>query len=182
MVPDEIKEQLANLLGELHRGPGNEQVWESMYKSMRSFVWAIAYRSLSGDSEMANDATQETFFRLFRYTDFSAFETPEQFLVYLATVARHASVSLKRRASKHTTEDLESVEFPDLPSREPEEFAMIAKNEILDKLDESDRRLAELLAEGHTLSAIARKLSISYSAAGVRVYRLRKRLRNFMNL
>jgi DNA-directed RNA polymerase specialized sigma24 family protein len=142
MVPDEIKEQLTTLLGELHRGLGNEQLWERLYKSLRSFVWAISYRSLSGDVEMASDATQETFFRLFRYTDFSAFETPEQFLAYVATVARHASASLKRRASEHSAEDLESVELPNLADREPQEFAAIVKREILERLDEPDRRLA----------------------------------------
>lgn len=164
-------------LGMLRREPNNEQHWESLYKLLRSFVWAIAYRSLSGDREMASDATQETFLRLFRYTDFHSFTLPEQFLAYVATVVRHASVNLKRGAWEHSA-DLEAAESRQVPTRDVESLNAIARREILDRLDKPNRRLAELLFQGQTLSAIARELGISYSAAGVRVFRLRRRLRN----
>ncbi len=169
------------MLQQLARAPGDEQLWEALYKAARSFVWAIAYRSLSGDAELASDATQETFFRLFRYSDFAAFETPEEFLAYVATVARHASVGLRRKAWQYSS-NVESAEHSGGEGRQSLEFAVLALRDVIEKLDEPDRHLAQLLVRGHTLSEIARALKISYSTAGVRVFRLRRKLDNLLNM
>ena len=51
---------------------------------------------------------------------------------------------------------------------------------ILAKLDNNDQALVKLLLDGYTLREIAQQLEIDYSTAGVRVHRLRERLRNLL--
>jgi len=176
MVSDETKRQIADLLESLRRRPHDEKVWESLYGTLRSFVWAVAYRHLSGNHELAADATQETFFRLFRYTDFAAFGAPEQFLAYLVTLTRHSASDLWRKAidlpaSPKRPEGCESEITPEQVDR-----AKLVLARTIGQLDGPQRQLAELLMQGKTLSEIARTLGISYSAAGVRVHRLRQTL------
>ncbi len=182
MVPDKTKRLLGSLVDQLARNPRDEQLWESLYLSVRAFVWAIAYRSLSGNSELASDTTQETFFRLFRYTDFSLFKAPEQFLSYLATVARHAAEDVRRKAIEVPLDPNLSRRAYSTESTRSRSLARdrLALVEILQSLKESDRHLISLLSEGRTVSEIARQLQIGYSAAAVRIFRLRRKLSNLL--
>jgi RNA polymerase sigma factor (sigma-70 family) len=179
MVPDKTKSQLGQLLAQLACTPRDEQVWESLYSAVRSFVWSIAYRSLSGNSDLARDATQDTFFRLFRYVNFSLFETPEQFLSYLATVARHAAQDVRRKAIEVPLDANYSprVKSAGHPSIVLDRLALV---QILQGLEESERHLVRLLSEGRNIAEIASELQISRSAADVRIFRLRAKLRNLL--
>ncbi len=179
MVPDKTKSQLGKLLAQLASTPRDERLWESLYSAVRSFVWSIAYRSLSGNSEFARDATQDTFFRLFRYVDFSRFQTPEQFLSYLATMARHAAHDVRRKAFEvplhlNSSSRLKST-GPHFTVEDP-----VLLVQVLQGLDESERQLVSLLSEGRTNSDIARELQLSRSAADVRIFRLRRKLRKLL--
>lgn len=179
MVSDKTKSQLGQLLTRLVCTPRDEQVWESLYSAVRSFVWSIAYRSLSGNSDLARDATQDTFFRLFRYVDFSLFQTPEQFLSYLATVARHAAQDVRRKVIEVPLDPNLSPRFKSAgyPSVVRDRLALV---QVLQGLEESERHLVRLLSEGRNIAEIASELQINRSAADVRIFRLRAKLRKLL--
>jgi RNA polymerase sigma factor (sigma-70 family) len=179
MVSDKTKSQLGQLLTQLVCTPHDEQAWESLYSAVRSFVWSIAYRSLSGNSDLARDATQDTFFRLFRYVDFSLFQTPAQFLSYLATVARHAAQDVRRKVIEVPLDPNLSPRFrsAEYPSVVRDRLALV---QVLQGLEESERHLVRLLSEGRNIAEIANELQINRSAADVRIFRLRAKLRKLL--
>jgi RNA polymerase sigma factor (sigma-70 family) len=181
MVSTKTKKELEDLLRKLSKRRYDEKLWESLYRNLRSFVWALAYRNLSGNRAMAEDAVQEIFFRLFRYTDFSTFNTPEDFLAYLVTVTRHATVDLGRKALRYAIESPDEYHEDSAksdPTPQQIDQARSLLGDVIGQMNGAQRQLAELLMEGKTLSEIARVLGLSYSAAGVRVHRLRQFLGN----
>jgi RNA polymerase sigma factor (sigma-70 family) len=179
---DDAKARLRELLAQLAREPKASQPWEELYEELyndwKPFVASITYRTVMGDRGRAEDATQECFLRLFRYTDFAAFHSSEEFLAYLAVVARHAARD-QLRLSREFPAGLAPQEIFSDPAAVTSEQARRAREQLEDVLQSltwEERRLADLLMEGHSDDVIANTLQISYQAAAVRIHRLRKRL------
>jgi len=179
---NDVKGRLQELLVQLARGSKASLHWQELYEELyndwKPFVASIAYRNVMGDRGRAEDATQECFLRLFRYTDFAVFRSPEEFLAYLAVVARHAARD-QLRLSREFPAGLAPQEIFSDPSAVTSEQARRAREqleEVLRSLTWGERRLADLLMQGHSDDAIAGALQISYQAAAVRIHRLRKRL------
>lgn len=51
---------------------------------------------------------------------------------------------------------------------------------VLEYVEGDDRRIVDLLMQGQAVGEIAKNLQLSYSAAGVRIHRLRRALLNLM--
>jgi DNA-directed RNA polymerase specialized sigma24 family protein len=80
------------------------------------------------------------------------------------------------RARKHEID----VEPPELAADSyiPELVELSQEYDALvETLDESDRVLLRMMIAGHTLPEIAEMFAISYSAAGVRVHRIRNKIK-----
>ena len=140
----------------------------------------MAFRVLNGDEELAKDATQAVFLRLFEYCEFTEFSEPQEFLGYVATVARHAALDLLRREGKYVTGlDLTLCDFlPGTPTPSQHERAQRQLHDLLEGLNRDDKILVEFLMEGWTLDEIAERLAVTYANAAVRIHRLRERLLN----
>ena len=178
MLGDEAKARLRELLAQLASEPNTPAHWERLYDDWKPFVVSITYRAVMGDPTRAEDAAQECFLRLFKYTDFGAFSSPEEFLAYLAVVARHAARD-QLRLSREFPAGLAPQEIFTDPSAVTPEQARRAREqlaEVLRSLSSEERRLADLLMQGHSDGRIADELRISYQAAAVRIHRLRRRL------
>jgi RNA polymerase sigma factor (sigma-70 family) len=181
MTQNEISnEELRELLAQLQEDPKNEDLWKSLYRHIRRFVYAVAYRVLNGNEELAKDATQVVFLRLFEYCEFTEFSDPQEFLGYVATVARHAALDLTKSEGRYVTGlDVTLCDFlPGTPTPRQHERAQNQLHDLLEQLDSADKSLVDLLMEGCTLDDIAGRLRISYANAGVRIHRLRERLLN----
>jgi len=104
MTQSEISnEELRELLVRLGEDPKNEDLWKALYHHIRRFVYAVAYRVLNGNEELAKDATQVVFLRLFEYCEFTEFSEPQEFLGYVATVARHAALDHIKSEGRYVT-------------------------------------------------------------------------------
>jgi RNA polymerase sigma factor (sigma-70 family) len=175
-------EALREILAWLQEDPKDEDLWKALYHQIRRFVYAVAYRVLNGDEELAKDATQVVFLRLFEYCEFTEFSEPQEFLGYVATVARHAALDLIKREGRYITGlDLTLCDFlPGTPTPRQHERARNELHDLLEQLDSAKRFLVDLLMEGRTLDEIAGRLGISYANAAVRIHRLRERLLNHL--
>ena len=171
-------EELHELLGLLRRDATNEDLWKALYDKIRRFVYVVAFRVLNGNEELAQDATQVVFLRLFEYCEFTEFSEPQEFLGYVATVARHVALDLIKREGKYVTGlDVTLCDFlPGTPTPRQHERAKNQLHDLLEELDPDDKSLVNMLMEGRTLDEIAERIGISYANAAVRVHRLREKL------
>ena len=171
-------EELRELLSWLHEDPRNEDLWKELYRHIKRFVYAVAYRVLNGNGELAKDATQVVFLRLFEYSEFTEFSEPEEFLAYVATVSRHAALDLIKRERKYVTGlDLTLCDFlPGTATPKQHETAKNQLHSLLEQLDSHNKELVEMLMNGYTLEEIAQRSGVTYAAAAVRIHRLRERL------
>ena len=177
--------KLGECLHCLQRDKDDQQAWRVMYDLLYPRVMATNYRRLGGLKNQAEDATQDVFVRLVKYTDFSQVRTPEQFLGYLKTVCENVCAERFRELTKQTvgleeglTEELEEKLTP----ANPEQLAL--SEDLLQKLEAElppeDFLLLQLLAEGYKHQEIANRMDWSYPQTGVRVFRLRAKVRNLL--
>jgi RNA polymerase sigma factor (sigma-70 family) len=175
---------LGGVLARLASDAKDKNAWNDLYSLLWLRAKSIAFRSLHGLSGSAEDAAQEVFVRLMRYCDFSKFSTEAQFLAYFHTVCENVANDLLHELRWHR-EDIEEQDG-DLPimflGDSPERQAVTRQllNEIWTELDEGERVLAEMVAEGYTLQEIGLRFGWSDSNAGVRVHRLRVHARKHM--
>jgi RNA polymerase sigma factor (sigma-70 family) len=181
MTENQISDaKLHELLGLLQEDPTNEDLWKALYDKIRRFVYVVAFRVLNGNEELAQDATQVVFLRLFEYCEFTEFSEPQEFLGYVATVARHVALDLIKREGKYVTGlDVTLCDFlPGTPTPRQHEQAKNQLHDLLEQLDSGDKSLVNMLMEGRTLDEIAERIGVSYANAAVRVHRLREKLLN----
>ena len=177
--------QLQNALKRLSVDRTDEDAWRVLFEQSRVTGLASAKRVLRGQLELAHDAVQEAFLRIFCYCTFADLLDPDDFLLYLRAVCRNAARdALKHLAAEAVVESAEEGELEEIRvSEETPENLISARetlNEFRQQLDESDRKMVNLLIEGFDLPEIADRLALSYQNAGVRLHRLRERLQNYL--
>ena|ERR1051326_220325 len=84
MTQNQISDQeLGQLLAVLQHDPKNEDLWKALYLKIRRFVYAVAFRVLNGNEELAKDATQVVFIRLSNIVSSQNSLSPGSFLATL---------------------------------------------------------------------------------------------------
>lgn len=176
--------RLDTILARLARSREDQEAWTLLYDLMWPRVLAITFRVLRGVRDRAEDASQEVFIRIFRYCDFRKLRDPGDFQRYLHTVAQNVAKDYLREMRQAVLDigqegvSLEGI----LHVATPEQVARARElvERLGDELAPEERTLAEFLAAGYTVSEIAHRLGLSYSNAGVRIHRLRQRVRNLL--
>jgi RNA polymerase sigma factor (sigma-70 family) len=175
--------RLSDALTKLAANRRDKDAWETVYRQMRPFVYGVVYRRLRGDQALAEDATQEVFLRLVRSFPFSRLRDVDAFRGYVWRVGDNVALTYRRRIMAHPTTSLEHsrMDAPDELAIGDDPTGDIEMKEILNQvwqgLGAEERRLLRLLLAGHSIREVASALRISYTAAGVRVWRLRMKLR-----
>jgi RNA polymerase sigma factor (sigma-70 family) len=182
MMTAEAKQRLATVLATLAREPDDQRAWESFYNELRPFVMAIAYRQLKGNTSFAEDATQETFCRVFQYVNIDALRDPEEFLGYLTAMTKNAANDVLKRAAEIAVGLVPEEALRGRQGLTPNQESRIREQliTVLGGVGEKDSRIVDLLMEGRSITEIARQLDITYSAAAVRIHRLRQELRKLL--
>lgn len=134
---------------------------------------------LTGDPELASDATQEAFMSLYARGDLP--DRPEAWLVTVAlNRMRNAQSKRRRRARLLSVARAEGVQSdPPAPpgSAGDARDDRVRARAALDRLDERARRLLLLHAEGYTYRDIAHALSLRESSVGTLIARARSAFR-----
>jgi RNA polymerase sigma factor (sigma-70 family) len=174
---------LASILQRLAVSTDDLAAWEGLYDTTWSFVYASCFRLVRGQGQVAEDLAQEVFLRLARYCSFSRLTDPRRFRAYLWKICYHTALSYLHTAARRAEVSFEELSPETLANlsgdSELEQWiaADEALREALSRLSSQDQALTRLVMRGETLSEIATQLKISYSNAGVRVLRLRRKLR-----
>ena len=177
-VPDE----LAAALGRLRQSPSDDGAWRSIYRRLWPFVVAVAYRRVR-DKGIAEDIAQDVFVRIARLRPYDRIDAPDQFRAYVwrmaINVANTYARSVRRRErGLKALWDWGGRDHLVAPAASDDRLVFEELLSLVhDVVEPVDRTLLELLLEGRPLADVASELGLTYSAAGVRLHRLRQRLR-----
>jgi RNA polymerase sigma factor (sigma-70 family) len=178
------REQLTEAVRQLARKRDAPLAWEALFAISWPTALATTHRILGGQLDLAEDAAQEAYQRLVRYCDFGKLTNGDAFLAYLQAVCRNVALDVRRQLSSSARQQ-SSERIGETPtadthgSLDPDESIRgdELRRDLVHGLNEDDQRLFVLLLEEHSLAEIAAELGVSYSTAGVRVHRLRTKLR-----
>ena len=174
-------EILSSVLGRLDRSRMDNLAWQTLYKRLWPLMVGTNYRILRGHRDLAEDASQEVFLRIFQYVQFKNFVgKPDDFTRYVRAMCRNVSLTYMSKLLREPSffqEELKNDSGGDGRSRwsDPER-ELVKRGEIsrfLADLDPRDQKLLALLASGATIAEIAEQLGLTYSNAAVRIHRLR---------
>jgi RNA polymerase sigma factor (sigma-70 family) len=189
MTPSDT-ERLRDALRALAANRQDDDAWRALITITFPIALATANWVVRGALDLAKDATWDAFARIARYAELELFAVaaPAAFIRYLKQVTRRAAYDLLRSLARRAPEiqaglvETEIDSTGDEPT--PEEMLAAAElsAEIRAMLSEDEQRLYGMLLEGFTLREIAEKRHISYQAAGVRVFRIRQRIKKYLGL
>lgn len=157
---------------------GDKNGYEPLIEKYKKMVYGIAWSHL-GDSDLSEDAAQETFIKA--YTYLATLREPDKFQGWLARIARNVSNSLSRRAKRDNAFKerwalLESAE-PQSGHDEresPKEHLWQSFSELTDTHREA---LTLFYIEGKNVVEAAEALGVTEQALRTRLHRARLALR-----
>jgi RNA polymerase sigma factor (sigma-70 family) len=186
VVSAEGSDPLDLALKRLAAVPTDEEAWSIVYETLWPMVFAIVFRRLRGVPGLAEDAAQEVFLRLARLCPFERIrDRGGGFRPYIASMAHNVGKDYLRRfllpperpsdapAEATGGDAVESVSLERLEAQELLEA-------IMSRLDKDERQILGLLLQGVSLTEIMQITGLTYTAAAVRIHRLRRKLGKYL--
>lgn len=159
---------------------GDQEAFTKIVESFQNPVYNLCYRML-GDTQLAEDAAQETFWRAYR--NLNRYDEKRPFPTWLLSIAAHYCIDQQRRKRLPSVDLDEIIEFSaEDPAPNPE--SSVITNEFseevqrqLSSLSEGDRAVL-ILRYFHEMSEdeICETLNISKSAVKSRLHRARQHM------
>jgi RNA polymerase sigma-70 factor (ECF subfamily) len=156
-----------------------EDRFSKLYRSYRGMVWSLV-RNILQDDNLAEDVTQETFWRMHQMDDI---EHPYS---WLRKVAQHLALNWVRDAKRRAEiiqANPNSIELrhPDsiLDVLIAEDLKSILAEEILEWPEEFHETAQRLIA-GNRPHEIQEQLNLTLGTTSSRIHRIRKRFKTFL--
>lgn len=165
----------SDLIQQLRQRPHNERLWKAWYASAYPKLYFAAFRLANGNPDLARDLTQGTFTRFLEYRAIERVQSEQHAVAYLIKTCRNVAIDRNAQAKSIPLESLTEVES--MPAPEQHEESVMDLQRAVDDLEDEDQDLVQWLRDGLSVGEVAKRLNASYTAAGVRIHRLRKRLR-----
>jgi len=138
--------------------------------------------SLGGDSDLASDLTQQTFYVYARKR--SQIRDPRKTKAWLFTILHREFIALKRKSSRHPQFEIQMVEH-ELPTIAHEGVARLDAQILMTTLQQLDERFREVLVLYHiddlAYREIAEILKLPIGTVMSRLARGREHLLNLLN-
>jgi len=165
---------------------GDVQSWEELFARYSAAVFGYLHR-MSGDRQLAEDLTSETFYRAMRALD--GFRGDSSMKTWLLRIARNLYLDRKRRDERSSSlEDLEEKGMVTAAGDADPESQLIRDEEneavgrALRALPEDDRSILLLSAQEElSCREIAEVLGISVTAVKTRMFRARRKLAGLLD-
>jgi RNA polymerase sigma factor (sigma-70 family) len=179
---------LTEAIDRLATTPADEDAWRLVFREMWPFVFAVVYRRIKSRAA-AEDVAQDVLMSVFRTRPFGRIREEGALRAYVWKTALNAVASNFRKAGRKEKGERHLLSWlmahkADVVEQVPEEHEQLLLEEalqlVMEELAPDDRKFLELLAQGRTLGEAAAALGLSYSNAGVRYYRLKRRLRKLL--
>jgi len=160
---------------------GDRQAYAMLVEEYKSPIYNLAYR-MTGNSDDADDLTQETFIRAYQYL--WRYDTRRKFFTWLYTVALNLiRTHFKKNKYNKSSEELSAHLLADKnPSPETELIETQEINVCLLLLEYESRELLIMkFHQGLTFEEISQITGKSLSAVKMSVYRGLEKLKELMN-
>jgi len=162
---------------------GDERAFSELMRLHQRDVFKLALKLL-GNYELALDASQETFIRAWRALP--RFRGDSAISTWLHRITVNTSFNVSKKAKRHRTLELND-EGIEADGESPEEAG--ERVELTERLRNALGQLAPNLRvvvvmkdlQGYSHAEVAKALSISVSAAKVRLHRARRALREMLS-
>lgn len=155
----------------------NEQVFNTIYQQHYSKVYRLCKGYFNGNESIANDATQETFIKVWQ--KLSSFKNEANISTWIFRIAANTCLLHLRKASTQ-----KEIKVDILPEKKLEEYNVEAEEQLkkmyacIRQLDETNRMIILLTLEGVEYAAIAYVIGISEENLRVKIHRIKKELTN----
>ncbi len=154
----------------LRDGTDDQQRWREWYRAVYPRLFFHLVRKTNGNQALSEELAQGAFERFVRFDGLGKVADNEQAVAYLRRIGLRMLADYLATLVEVSTVQADTVAGPgDTPPSETIEHLAAA-------LGDDEKRLLRLLVEGWTVSEIAERLGISYSAASKRLQRLRQAL------
>jgi RNA polymerase sigma factor (sigma-70 family) len=147
-----------------------------VYRSYNRVIFAVA-RRLLGSHDLAEEATQATFVKAWRAAQ--TFDSRRELGPWLATIARHAAIDLRRREARRATEPLDEGSSAAATIGDETEHldAVWAVRSAIDCLAPGDQAVVRLMhLEQLTQPEVAERLGIPLGTVKSRAHRAHRQL------
>lgn len=161
-----------------HAIQGDEEAFTMLVERYQTPVYNLCYRMLGGDPQAAEDAAQETFWRV--YQNLKRYDPQRPFATWLLSIAAHYCIDQQRK-QRIIPLPIDDLLEETAPSHAPDPEHTASQNEeaaalhtILNGLNPPDRA-AVILRYWYDFSEeeIARSLNLTVSAVKSRLHRAR---------
>ncbi len=163
-----------DLIERIRKAPGDERRWAAWYKATYPRLSYFAFRLMSGDAEAARDLVQEAFTRFVAYRAIERVSNDNHALAFLLTTCRNLAADAGAKVQHVPEQALEGLEL--MAAADQKSEPALDLDRLQAALEPESRQLIQWAREGLTVAEIAKRLGITYTAAGVRLHRIRKRL------
>jgi RNA polymerase sigma factor (sigma-70 family) len=164
-----------DLIAKIRENPASQRAWATWYKSVYPKVYYAAFRFVRGNTEAARDLASETFTRFLHYQAIERVASDQHAQSFLIKTCRNLAIDRGARPEEVTFDELDELET--VQPTEESLGAALALDKMVQVLNPEERQLVEWIRAGLNIAEAAKKLGISYTAAGVRVHRIRHKLR-----
>lgn len=151
----------------------DQLAWEGWFNHVYSKVYYIVYRQSGGDEATSQECAQAAIERFIRYRGLDKVSDDRTAVAYIARAALRWLSDEGAHQSRFTTLP-EAVIDDDAPGAGLD--SQLDLDRLASALSHANQYLLALIRAGHTVDEIAKNLDISYSAAGVRIHRLKTAL------
>ncbi|MCL1041897.1 RNA polymerase sigma factor [Shewanella marisflavi] len=172
--PDDAHQLLDAVLVERAK-QGDKTAFRQLYDQHHRRVYALCFR-LAGQAELAEEATQETFVRLWQ--KLPLFDGKSQFTTWLHSLTVNQALSCIKKHKSFWARLLPAEQAPDLSSA-PLEYDGLDK--LILRLPERARIVFVLYAlEGYQHDEIAKRLSIAQGTSKAQYHRAKQLLQEMI--
>ena len=171
----------------LETGRRDERLFSQLFRRRHRLVWNVCYKFF-GNTQDADDTTQEVFFQAFR--KLHQFRGDSSFRTWLQRIAENSCKNeLRHRSRRLRTTPVAEFVLENVidPGRDSLQDLVAARSHqdlqrALSELTPEEVTLLQLVANHLSTAEVAERLGISVSAAKMRVLRARLRLRSALEL
>ena len=155
------------------------------YESNKNILFAIAFEHLHNTQD-AEDAIQETFFRIANKPDRFYSLPSDRRVYYVCAIVKNISIDMYNKKTKHPVEEIsENIVYQSNPELlENSLLEKVSHNELLDfinNLPELQRNVLILTClSGLSISETAETLKVSKTVVNQRLYLARKSIKTFI--
>lgn len=164
-----------NFTSSVRKAPNDSAAWNFWFKTIYPRVFYIIFRKTHGNTVLSEEVTQGAIERFLKYRAYEKLASDAESVAYLARSAvRLMTDDCRKRAPLVPISD---DEVEDSANHDNLINTLVLDRMSLD-LKGDDQQLFALIRQGYLIREIAEILDIEYSAAGVRIHRIKAFLKN----